>query len=139
MKYVERALQSRRAKQAKKPTALSAGRQGRLAGTGVLESKEGCIASAMQIIGNKWTALILRDLAGGSKRFCELERSLAGISPRTLSQRLDALESCGIITKQSFAEVPPRTDYTLTAKGRDLIPVLKQMAAWGTKYHEATS
>ena len=101
-----------------------------------IESKVGCIASAMQIIGNKWTALILRDLFTGPKRFCELEKSVGNINPRTLSQRLDDLESHGIITKQSFNEVPPRTEYSLTKKGQDLLPVLKQMAAWGTKYYE---
>jgi DNA-binding HxlR family transcriptional regulator len=98
-----------------------------------LEPHVGCIASAMDIIGSKWTALILRDLFSGPKRFCELEKSV-GINPRTLSQRLDDLEAHGIITRKSFAEVPPRTEYTLTAKGRDLLPVLKQMAAWGTRY-----
>lgn len=100
-----------------------------------LERKDGCIATAMQIIGAKWTALILRDLYEGPKRFGELERSLAGVSPRTLSQRLDDLEQCGIITKQAFAEVPPRTEYSLTEKGQDLVPVLQQMAAWGDKYY----
>lgn len=99
-----------------------------------IESQVGCIAATMQIVGNKWTALILRDLFGGPRRFCELERSVGGINPRTLSQRLDDLEEYGIITKQYFAEVPPRCEYTLTKKGEDLLPVLKQMAAWGTKY-----
>lgn len=100
-----------------------------------LEKKDGCIASAMVIIGSKWTALILRDLHDGPKRFGELERSLAGISPRTLSQRLDGLEAYGIINKKSFKEVPPCSIYTLTSKGRDLVPVLQQMAAWGNKYY----
>src|SRR5882757_8621178 len=104
----------------------------------VLEPKAGCIASAMEIIGNKWTALILRDLSTGPKRFSELEKSVGSINPRTLSQRLDDLESHGIVTKQSFAEVPPRTEYTLTEKGQDLMPVLKQMAAWGDKYYDAS-
>jgi DNA-binding HxlR family transcriptional regulator len=99
-----------------------------------LEPKVGCIAAAMQIIGNKWTALILRDLFAGPKRFCELEKSVGGINPRTLSQRLDDLEAGGIITKESFAEVPPRTEYCLTDKGHDLQPILEQMAAWGNKY-----
>ncbi|HYH36388.1 MAG TPA: helix-turn-helix domain-containing protein [Candidatus Saccharimonadales bacterium] len=90
-----------------------------------LEPKHGCIAAAMQIIGNKWTALILRDLFSGPKRFCELERSVGSINPRTLSQRLDDLEAQGIITRESFAEVPPRTEYCLTEKGRDLQPILK--------------
>lgn len=104
-----------------------------------LETQVGCIASAMQIIGNKWTALILRDLASGSKRFSELEKSVDGINPRTLSQRLDSLEAHKIITRHSFTEVPPRTEYTLTPKGEDLIPVLRQMAAWGTKYNSTVA
>jgi len=102
-----------------------------------LEKRVGCIASAMQIIGNKWTALILKELAAGPKRFGELQRSISGLNPRTLSQRLDELEEAGILTKQSFAEVPPRIEYTLTPKGQDLIPVLRQMAAWGDKYYQA--
>jgi DNA-binding HxlR family transcriptional regulator len=100
-----------------------------------LEPSVGCIAAAMQIVGNKWTALILRDLSTGPKRFSQLERTVAGINPRTLSQRLDNLEQEAIITKRSYAEVPPRTEYTLTPKGHDLIPVLRQMATWGDKYH----
>jgi len=101
-----------------------------------LESKIGCIASAMEIIGNKWTALILRDLAEGCTRFCSLEKSVGNINPRTLSQRLDDLEAHGIITKTSYAEVPPRIEYALTEKGHDLLPVLKQMAKWGEKYYD---
>lgn len=104
-----------------------------------IEPKIGCIAGAMDIVGNKWTALILRDLFSGPKRFCELEKSVGNINPRTLSQRLDALEEHDIITKRSFAEVPPRVEYTLTKKGEDLLPILKQMAAWGNKYSEYTS
>jgi DNA-binding HxlR family transcriptional regulator len=102
----------------------------------LIEPRGGCIATAMQVIGNKWTALILRDLAAGPKRFSELQKSVDGVNPRTLSQRLDDLESHGIVTKQSFAEVPPRIEYTLTSKGRDLIPVLQQMADWGVKYYD---
>lgn len=104
-----------------------------------LEPKVGCIASAMQIVGSKWTALILRDLFSGPKRFCELEKSVGDINPRTLSQRLDDLESHGIISRRSFAEVPPRTEYTLTKKGRDLLPIIQQMAAWGTKYYDQSN
>lgn len=101
-----------------------------------LEPKVGCIASAMEIIGNKWTALILRDLCTGPKRFSELERSVGSINPRTLSQRLDDLERHAIITRTVYAEVPPRTEYALTVKGKDLMPVLRQMAAWGDKYYQ---
>ena len=99
-----------------------------------IEPHEGCVASALKILGNKWTALILLDMADCQKRFCEIERDLPGISPRTLSQRLEDLVAHKIITKRAYAEVPPRVEYTLTDKGRDFIPVLKQMATWGTKY-----
>lgn len=108
-----------------------------ISNNGRIEPHVGCIASAMQIIGNKWTALILRDLFSGPKRFCELEKSVGNINPRTLSQRLDDLETHGIVSRESFAEVPPRTEYTLTKKGRDLLPILQQMANWGTKYGSA--
>ncbi|MBC7546874.1 helix-turn-helix transcriptional regulator [Candidatus Saccharibacteria bacterium] len=102
----------------------------------IIESRIGCIASAMGIIGNKWTALILRDLFSGSKRFCELERSVGGINPRTLSQRLDDLEANDIISKECFSQTPPRVEYTLTEKGEDLLPILYAMAEWGTKHFE---
>jgi DNA-binding HxlR family transcriptional regulator len=101
-----------------------------------LEPKIGCIASAMEIIGSKWTALILRDLFSGTKRFSQLEKSVGNINPRTLSQRLDDLEAHGIISKQSYTDSAPRTDYSLTNKGRDLQPILEKMAAWGTKYYD---
>src|SRR5579883_3312114 len=100
----------------------------------IIEDEEGCVARALQVLGNKWTALILRDLSDGPRRFTELERSLIGISPRTLSQRLDDLENYKVITKKAYAETPPRIEYALTPKGRDFIPVLKQMATWGTKH-----
>lgn len=89
----------------------------------------------MEIIGNKWTALILRDLAGGECRFCSLEKTVGSINPRTLSKRLDELEARGIIAKLTYPEVPPRVGYSLTSKGEDLLPILRQMAAWGNKYH----
>lgn len=137
MPYGDSVPQVKRVKLAKTPAVLGAQQQGRLAGAGVLEPRIGCIASAMAIIGNKWTALILRDLASAPKRFSELEKSVGAINPRTLSQRLDDLEQHGIITKQCFAEVPPRIEYALTQKGTDLVPVLKQMAAWGEQYYDS--
>ena len=99
-----------------------------------LESHVGCIAAAAEILGQKWTALILRDLYTEPKGFCELERTVAGINPRTLSQRLDELEHHGIIQKESCDSAPNRCEYHLTAKGRDLLPVLRHMAEWGAKY-----
>lgn len=100
-----------------------------------IETKEGCLATCMEILGNKWTALILRDLAIKPQRFSELERSIPGMSPRTLSQRLDDLEEQKIVTKRNFNEVPPHIEYALTQKGEDLVPVLKQMAELGDKYY----
>lgn len=99
-----------------------------------IENRPGCIAAALCILGNKWTALIIKELYNAPSRFSQLEKSLPGISPRTLSQRLDDMEDSGLVTKQSFAEVPPRVEYTLTDKGRELIPILKSMAAWGDKH-----
>lgn len=99
-----------------------------------LESQVGCIAAAAEVIGQKWTALILRDLYSNPKGFCEMERTVEGINPRTLSQRLDELEKHGIIQKQSCGGAPNRCEYHLTSKGIDLVPILRQMAEWGEKY-----
>ncbi|MBX4201616.1 helix-turn-helix transcriptional regulator [Candidatus Saccharibacteria bacterium] len=99
-----------------------------------IEAKPGCVAQALCVVGNKWTALILLELAKGPVRFSKLETTLPGISPRTLSQRLDDMEQMKIITKQAYAEVPPRVEYCLTQKGRDLLPILKSMADWGEHY-----
>jgi DNA-binding HxlR family transcriptional regulator len=91
----------------------------------------GCCA---EIISGKWTILVIRDLADSSRRFCELERSLEGISPRTLSLRLRALEDCGVVDRHTYPEVPPRVEYTLTDKGKDLIPLIEQMRAYGRRW-----
>jgi DNA-binding HxlR family transcriptional regulator len=86
------------------------------------------------IISGKWTLLILRDLSKGINRFSALERSLTGISPKTLSERLKGLEKAGIVTRKSYAEVPPRVEYTLTAMGLELIPLIDHMRDYGTKW-----
>jgi DNA-binding HxlR family transcriptional regulator len=86
------------------------------------------------VVCGKWTLLIIRDLAEGRSRFCELERSLAGISPRTLSLRLRALEDEGILERQTFPEVPPRVEYGLTEKGRALIPIVEAMRTYGNSW-----
>lgn len=99
-----------------------------------IEKHPGCVAEALSIVGNKWTALIIMELFKGPRRFSVLENTLVHISPRTLSQRLDDLEQRKIITKRSYAEVPPRVEYTLTNKGKDLITIIKSMADWGDKY-----
>jgi DNA-binding HxlR family transcriptional regulator len=91
----------------------------------------GCCA---EIISGKWTLLLIRDLADGSQRFCELERSLDGISPRTLSLRLRALEDNGIVERRTYPEVPPRVEYALTEKGRALVPLIEDMRAYGRRW-----
>lgn len=96
-----------------------------------IEKTDGCVKAAADILGQKWTALILRDLATCPQRFCGLEKSVGNINPRTLTQRLEQLEKSGIVKKQAAAS---RFEYTLTAKGQDLIPVLEAMANWGSKY-----
>lgn len=95
----------------------------------------GCpVARTAEIIGNKWTPLIVRDLARGHRRFSELERSLIGISPKTLSERLKRLEEAGVVDRACFAEVPPRVEYSLTAKGFALLPVIESMRSFGHRW-----
>jgi DNA-binding HxlR family transcriptional regulator len=86
------------------------------------------------VVCGKWTLLLVRDLSEGTSRFCELERSLAGISPRTLSLRLRALEEEGVVERHTYAEVPPRVEYQLTEKGRDLLPIIESMRAYGEQW-----
>ena len=92
------------------------------------------VCRTAEIVCGKWTLLVIRDLADGRSRFCELERSLAGISPRTLSLRLRALEEEGIVERQTFPEVPPRVEYVLTPKGRALVPLIESMRAYGREW-----
>lgn len=86
------------------------------------------------IVCAKWTLLIIRDLGEDRARFCELERSLTGISPRTLSLRLRELEQEGIVERQTFSEVPPRVEYALTDKGRALLPIVEDMRDFGARW-----
>ena len=92
------------------------------------------VGSCAEIISGKWTLLLIRDLAEGSQRFCELERSLHGISPRTLSLRLRALEENGIVERRTYPEVPPRVEYALTDKGSALVPLIEDMRAYGRRW-----
>lgn len=100
-----------------------------------VNNSENCpVCACAEIISGKWTLLVIRDLADGSRRFCELERSLEGISPRTLSLRLRALEQQGVIERHTYPEVPPRVEYALTDKGRDLAPLIEDMRAYGRRW-----
>jgi DNA-binding HxlR family transcriptional regulator len=92
------------------------------------------VARTAEIVAGKWTLLIIRDLASGVKRFNQLERSLHGISPKTLSERLRSLEEEGIILRQMFAEVPPRVEYSLTEKGHDLVGLIESMRNYGKRW-----
>jgi DNA-binding HxlR family transcriptional regulator len=92
------------------------------------------VLATAQVVAGKWTLLMLRDLAEGPRRFSELQRSLRGISPRTLSVRLRALEEEGIIARREFAEMPPRVEYRLTEKGRALVPIVDAMREYGREW-----
>jgi DNA-binding HxlR family transcriptional regulator len=95
------------------------------------DEKRCAVAVSADIVGAKWTALLIYDLAAGTRRFRELEQSLAGISSRTLAERLRALEREGIVRRHSYPESPPRVEYALTEKGRDLLPIIEAMTAFG--------
>jgi DNA-binding HxlR family transcriptional regulator len=92
------------------------------------------VCRTAEIVCGKWTLPLIRDLSEGRSRFCELERSLQGISPRTLSLRLRALEEAGIVERETYPEVPPRVEYALTEKGRALLPLIDDMRAYGTTW-----
>jgi DNA-binding HxlR family transcriptional regulator len=100
-----------------------------------MASHDSCpVCRTAEIVCGKWTLLVIRDLADGRSRFCELERSLHGISPRTLSLRLRALEEEGIVERQTYPEVPPRVEYALTEKGRALVPLIESMRTYGSQW-----
>jgi DNA-binding HxlR family transcriptional regulator len=89
------------------------------------------VAATAEIIGAKWTALLVHDLSEGPRRFSELEHSCSGISPRTLAERLRALEQEGIVERHSYPESPPRVEYELTEKGESLLPIIDAMRGFG--------
>lgn len=107
-----------------------------------MEASAGCISmciecsieKALNVLQGKWTFLILRDLFEGTKRFGELRKSLHGISPKTLSERLKELEEKGIINRTAYATIPPTVEYSLTEKGKSLKPIIKEMKLWGAKW-----
>jgi DNA-binding HxlR family transcriptional regulator len=100
----------------------------------VHEATSCAVAACAEIIGAKWTALLVHDLSEGPRRFSELEHSCVGISPRTLSERLRALEDEGLVERRSYAESPPRVEYELTDKGVALLPIIDAMRRFGHAY-----
>jgi DNA-binding HxlR family transcriptional regulator len=92
----------------------------------------GCpIERAVNILDGKWTLLILRELFLGTRRFGELRFALAGVSPKTLTDRLRALERQGVLKRTVFPEIPPRVEYALTKRGRNALPVIEALRDWG--------
>lgn len=98
------------------------------------QHKTGCILKALEVLGDKWTPLLIRELTECPQGFSDLEKLLTGISPRTLSQRLNKLVDEDIVDKRLYCEHPPRYHYALTAKGADLQNIIKDMASWSQKY-----
>lgn len=92
------------------------------------------VEMTLQLIGDKWKILILRDLLTGTKRFGELKKSVTGITQKVLTSNLRAMEAAGLLTRKVFPEVPPRVEYTLTDTGYSLAPILDSMYAWGDEY-----
>ena len=96
---------------------------------------EGPVAYTLGVIGSSWTCLILRDLLQhGARRFQDFQDSLDGIAPTTLSERLRTLEQNGVVERRFYSMSPPRGEYVLTVKGRDLGPIVGAMRNWGRKY-----
>lgn len=93
------------------------------------------MAAAMAVLGDKWNPLIIQSLEHGPARFCEIQHtSLGTINPRTLSDRLQRLEEGGIVVKKVLSRMPPHTEYRLTDRGRELIPILEQMVEWSARH-----
>jgi len=92
------------------------------------------VATTVNLIGNKWKLLILRDLLSGTKRFGELRKSLSGISQKVLTDNLRSLEEDGIVVRTIYAEIPPRVEYALSELGESLRPIIEVMEKWGTAY-----
>ena len=94
------------------------------------------VATTVQLIGNKWKLLILRNLLVRPWRFNELQKSLEGISQKVLTESLRSMESDGIVIRTVYAEVPPRVEYSLSELGETLRPILDAMQAWGMEYKQ---
>jgi DNA-binding HxlR family transcriptional regulator len=93
------------------------------------------VARALDILGERWTILLLRDLfLQGPRRFQDFQESLSGVAPNTLSARLKAMEEHGLIARRVYSDHPPRLEYHLTAKGKSLGPVLKALRDWGQRH-----
>ena len=92
------------------------------------------VETTLNLIGDKWKVLILRDLMPGTKRFGELKKSIGTVSQKVLTAQLRAMEESGLVHREVYAEVPPRVEYSLTELGKSLKPILDSLRAWGEAY-----
>lgn len=92
------------------------------------------VETTLNLIGDKWKVLILRELLSGTKRFGELSRAISGVSQKMLTQQLRQMEQDGLVARQVYAEVPPRVEYSLTENGKSLKPIMDSMLEWGSQY-----
>ena len=92
---------------------------------------------AVEILGKRWTALIVRTLLPRPRRFSDITSTISGLSDRLLSERLKELESCGIVIRQVYAETPVRIEYVLTGKGRELERVVEAIQHWANCWEPA--
>lgn len=88
----------------------------------------------MEVMGGKWKSCVLLELMGGAKRPSELHRRFTDASPRVIDQQLKELEAHGMISKKIFAELPPRSEYSITEQGKTLIPIIEQIEKWGDRF-----
>ena len=91
------------------------------------------LANTLAVVGHKWTLLIVQDLIGGPRRFTEIERALGGANPKMVVARLRELEAAGLVSRTHYAEVPPRVEYALTERGRELRPSIEALRRWGAR------
>ena len=89
------------------------------------------LAGALEIVGHKWTLLIVEHLLAGPRRFTEIERALVHANPKMVTARLRELEAAGLVSRTVYAEVPPRVVYALTERGRELRPAIEALRKWG--------
>ena len=92
------------------------------------------VATTVELIGNKWKLLIIRNLLDGEQRFTQLKNGIPGISQKVLTDNLRIMEEEGIISREVFAQVPPKVIYSLTEIGKSLLPIIDAMAEWGDNY-----
>ena len=94
------------------------------------------VATTVQLIGNKWKLLIMRNLLAGPNRFGQLRKTIPGISQKVLTDNLRSMEEDGIVIRTVYAEVPPRVEYKLSALGDTMRPIISAMETWGLGYQE---